>query len=603
VRDEMKKYELIFLFGIIAIISTKCTSSTFSNFVTRKDDKVFDGEKEIRFISFNIPTLHYNEDYLPFESTNPWRLPDEFEIKDALMSIKKLGSKVARIYVFSLRKKDEPKEYIRHIEGPGEFNEEAFRALDKVLQIANQLGVRIIIPLVDNWHWWGGPMDYAAFRKKTHREFWTDTLLISDFKKTIDYVLNRKNYYTGIFYKEDKSIFAWETGNELQAPFSWTKEIAAYIKSIDGNHLLLDGGNARDLRPQAIEDPNLDIMSTHYTPIPNIIANQKLVKGKKPYLIGEYGLMPTNLIEAVSDTIIKEGLLGGMLWSLRNRNRDGGFYKHFERGFFDSYHYPGFPSGDLYDESLVFELVKRKSSEISGDQKPVNEIPEPPTLLDIKNVSEISWQGSVGALYYSVERKEEYSSNWKVIADSVDETQFQYKPLFNDEMVVIGERYFYRVRAKNKFGESDCSNIIGPVDVGSKKIVDEFINLEKVFEKSDSLKLLTFEDLRKAKEDRSRLTGKDSSYIVYKVQGIIIGITAEAFLPKENSNLVISVSSDGLNYRQISVSSEQFIFTKNDYEYFTAVRFKSNMNLTGQNYFRILLFGNIQLSRLEIEYK
>ena len=41
----------------------------------------------------------------------------------------------------------------------------------------------------------------------------------------IEYLLNRKNVYTGIQYKDDKAVFAWETGNELQAPQDWTNEI------------------------------------------------------------------------------------------------------------------------------------------------------------------------------------------------------------------------------------------------------------------------------------------------------------------------------------------------------------------------------------------
>ncbi|MDP3582325.1 MAG: hypothetical protein Q8S39_10360, partial [Ignavibacteria bacterium] len=130
----MRKTYFSIVFLLASLILVNCTSSNFENFVTRKADKVYDGEKEIRFLSFNIPNLHYNEDYLPFESVNPWRLPDEFEIRDALKAIKQIGGKVARIYVPSLRKNGEPKEFIRHIEAPGKFNEDAFRVLDKVMQ-------------------------------------------------------------------------------------------------------------------------------------------------------------------------------------------------------------------------------------------------------------------------------------------------------------------------------------------------------------------------------------------------------------------------------------------------------------------------------------
>ena len=52
---------------------------------------------------------------------------------------------------------------------PGKFNEDAFRTLDQVLDVANRTGVRLIIPFVDNWSWWGGRAEYAGFRGKKPR--------------------------------------------------------------------------------------------------------------------------------------------------------------------------------------------------------------------------------------------------------------------------------------------------------------------------------------------------------------------------------------------------------------------------------------------------
>ena len=199
---------------ILLALCTIFSNAQFKNFITVKGDKLMDGDAELRFISCNVPNLHYIEDYLPFSGTNQWRLPDEFEIRDALISIKQMGGKVARIYVFSVRKEGDTVE-IFHVEGPGKFNEEAFKTFDKVLQIANEVGIRLIVPFVDNWWWWGGPKEYAAFRGKPKDGFWTDEQLIADFKQTIEFVLNRTNTITGIPYKQDKAILAWETGNEI----------------------------------------------------------------------------------------------------------------------------------------------------------------------------------------------------------------------------------------------------------------------------------------------------------------------------------------------------------------------------------------------------
>ncbi len=70
------------------------------------------------------------------------------------------------------------------------FNETAFRTLDEVLAAANRNGIRLIIPLVNNWPWMGGRAEYAGFRGKdqgrfldgpaTHRRFRADHPFHSD---------------------------------------------------------------------------------------------------------------------------------------------------------------------------------------------------------------------------------------------------------------------------------------------------------------------------------------------------------------------------------------------------------------------------------------
>ena len=56
------------------------------------------------------------------------------------------------------------------------------------------------------------------------------------------------------------------------------------------------------------------------------------------------------------DTVIEGGALGALLWSLRFHNRDGGFYWHYEKRGFESYHWPGFDSGKGIDERAVVRL-------------------------------------------------------------------------------------------------------------------------------------------------------------------------------------------------------------------------------------------------------
>src|SRR5262249_12396243 len=152
--------------------------------------------------------------------------------------------------------------------------------------------------------------------------------VIADFKKTVDYIVNRRNTFTGTLYKDDKAILAWETGNEINPPYSWTKQIAAHLKSLDTNHLVWDGfyiGN-RDVQPQALDDPNIDIVSSHHYPgakkngaamVEDIKRFRREIAGKKVYIVGEFGFIPTVDVRELLDAVISEGVSGAMLWSLR----------------------------------------------------------------------------------------------------------------------------------------------------------------------------------------------------------------------------------------------------------------------------------------------
>ena len=55
-----------------------------------------------------------------------------------------------------------------------------------------------------------------------------------------------------------------------------------------------------------------------------------MAKGKKPYVVGEFGFVSTAQMADAMQAIMDTGMSGGLLWSLRFRDRDGGFYWHSE---------------------------------------------------------------------------------------------------------------------------------------------------------------------------------------------------------------------------------------------------------------------------------
>ena len=372
----------ICLLALIALAGTFLTGRAepvvpgFMHFITARDGQLLDGEKEFRFISLDIPNLLVVEDNVPFAEENPWRLPDKFEIHDALETLRQLGGTATRSYVITVVKTNDLPGTPRHVLGPGKFNEAAFRTLDEVLAAANRTGVRLIIPLVDNWVWQGGRAEYAGFRGKTKDEFWTDPQLIADFEQTVHFILTRTNTVTGIRYCEDKSVLCWETGNEIASPPAWTREIAHYIKSLDTNHLVMDGFNTARLRDESLEIPDVDIVTTHHYPgnkksfAELIRANAGMAKGKKPYIVGEFGFVSTMQMADAMQAINDSGCSGGMLWSLRFRNRDGGFYWHSEPGLggnlYKAFHWPASTIGNDYDEINLMAIVRSNAFAIRG---------------------------------------------------------------------------------------------------------------------------------------------------------------------------------------------------------------------------------------------
>lgn len=604
------KINTILLGIIILCCFSACNTDTgFEHFITVQDDKLMDGENKFRFISCNIPNLHYVEDNMKFDKTIPFRFPDEFEIRDALESIQQMGGQVVRTYTLSVRREDDPDGMPRHVLNPGEFNEEGFIALDKCLQVANELGIRLIIPFVDNWSWWGGRAEYAAFRHKSANDFWSDPEIIADFKKTIEFVINRTNTFTGVSYKKDKAILCWETGNELQSPPEWTADIAAYIKSIDPNHLVLDGFHSSVLRDFSISDPNIDFVTTHhYQKNPQQIvdlinSNVEKARGIKPYFVGEFGFIPTDGVRQVLDTVIESGCSGALIWSLRTHNTDGGFYWHSEPyggNLFKSYHWPGFSSGDPFDARNCIQLVSEKAFQISK-RRPEQKPPKAPVLLPINDVAEISWQGSAGASGYTIERSESQDGPWDQIAENVSDADVQYRPLFNDETADIGKAYYYRVSAINDAGTSPPSNIVTAPVVKHHTLVDECANWNLTHETIGQITLKN-DEARKSKEDAHRFRGQKGDAVIYNVTQDIVSFKIYSFFPGDIKDFNVFYSSDGENFAASTLQRQEYYSGEGEYDYYYPVLFSSQTIPPGSTWLKIQFPTEVEVSRVEVKY-
>jgi mannan endo-1,4-beta-mannosidase len=85
-------------------------------------------------------------------------------------------------------------------------------------------------------------------------------------------MVHHVNPYTDLVYRDDPTIFSWELANEPRRyPDAWIDETAAYIKSLDPNHLVTTGseGSPPWERQDFIEThngPNIDYVTIHIWP-------------------------------------------------------------------------------------------------------------------------------------------------------------------------------------------------------------------------------------------------------------------------------------------------------------------------------------------------
>lgn len=182
---------------------------------------------------------------------------------------------------------------------PGEYNEIAFRNFDQAIYLAHLYGLKLIIPLLNEWDEFGGLKqnmiwggidvpdivvgcgpDYTekcfyanedAIKSVRHKFFTECETCQQTYFNFVEYVLNRVNTVTGVKYKDDPAIMMWEVMNEPRyGPWqgdetatvvgNFLKEGAEFIKSIDKNHLVSTGeegfffqGEADDLvNPEAL---------------------------------------------------------------------------------------------------------------------------------------------------------------------------------------------------------------------------------------------------------------------------------------------------------------------------------------------------------------
>lgn len=466
--------------------------------VSRQGDRLFEGDQPFRTFGLATPNLQQHEGQLLPDASN--RFPDEFETRDALASLHQLGARATRCFALSVASPAD-RGLPAYITARRTYNEEAFRALDRVLALCPDYDVRLMLPFIASQSFAGirGVDEFAALSGKTAvGAFWTDPEVKADFKHLLAFIVNRRNTISGRLYRDDPAILGWQLGNEFAsyAPdrklsaaewtpriTAWSLEMAAYLKQLDPHHLVFEAGGDR---AAYLASPDIDVISTHLYEYWNRLfggptdlaaaarADWAQCRGRKPLIVDEFGLATVDNCRALMRTIRESDIVGGFLWSLRVHRRDGGFYYHNEGGTpINSYHFPGFATGHDYDETQLLDLLRAESFAIRG-MTPAPLSPPSPAPLLRRTAAGFTWRGSTGAAFYTIERAPSPEGPWTVaatgLADSVvnDVKKFEAdsdgRPLtlWTDEALPPGGRACYRIRGFNAAGASPWSPVLGP---------------------------------------------------------------------------------------------------------------------------------------------
>jgi len=465
--------------------------------ITRQGDELYEGNRPFRFFGLAAPNLQAHESQILPDYSN--RFPDEFETRDALDTLRRLGARATRTFSLSVATPADGQLPV-YISARRTYNEAAFRCLDRVLALCHEYDVRLIIPVIASQSFGGirGVDEFAALAGRTERgAFWTDAEVKNDYRHLLDFLVNRRNTVNGVLYRDEPAILAWQFGNEFGsfAPdrkldstewtpriTDWTLEMAAYLKGIDPHHLVMEAGGAD--RAALLASPHVDVMSTHLYEYWNRLfggptdlaagarADWAICRGKKPLIIDEFGLATVANLRALMQAIREENITGGLLWSLRVHRRDGGFFYHNEGGTpINSFHYPGFGVGHDYQETQLLDLLRREAFAIRGLTPPPLTMPSPAPILRREHDG-FTWRGSTGASHYAIERADAMNGPWTVmaggLADSVISNVKDFEarsdgrpiPLWFDELATPGKAYFYRVRGFNAAGSTDYSPVL-----------------------------------------------------------------------------------------------------------------------------------------------
>lgn len=356
--------------------ATGRSSSTSRPFVGVSHGGFTVGGKAFRFGGTNCYYLHQKSHYA---------------IDAALNDIAAAGLSVVRAWAFA---DGSGGSYTALQPKPYTYDEDAFDSLDYAIHKAGELGLRLVLPLVNNWPDYGGMAQYVSWflnlsddsygDAANHDKFYSTPAIRDCYKAYARFVTGRRNPYTGLAYRDDPTIMTWELANEPRnrsdktgaTVQAWVAEMSAYLKQLAPRQLVAVGDEGfygestnsdypysdyeGDRWKDFIALPTVDYGTVHLYPqswgeTPSNNGTDPVAWGTKwiqdhladgaaagkPVVIEEYGLSVDGTVitdeaaraagyTAWTSAVLDGGGAGDQFWLLTSRIDDGSFYPDYD---------------------------------------------------------------------------------------------------------------------------------------------------------------------------------------------------------------------------------------------------------------------------------
>ena len=220
----------------LALSAGPAPAAPTSDFVQRDGTRLTVGGMPFRFAGPNMYWLGLDENVGGIDPAAPAAVdyPTYFRIRDGLTTAKAMGATAVRAHTLGVST-GTPKALEPEL---GRYNAAAFAPIDYAIAEAGRQGLKLIIPLTDNWQYYhGSRFDYLRWLGLSTDDdgalFYTDPDARAAYQRFVKQLLQHRNPYTGLRYVDDPTIMAWELGNELNGMTAeWVQANAAYVKKL-----------------------------------------------------------------------------------------------------------------------------------------------------------------------------------------------------------------------------------------------------------------------------------------------------------------------------------------------------------------------------------